>query len=199
VEALLLATSNPGKVRELRRLLEGVPYRILMPQDLALQLDVEEDGATYAENALKKARAYSAASQCLALADDSGLEVDALGGEPSVHSARYGGHGLDDAARTRRLLAALEGVAPSRRTARFRAVVALAWPSGREETFEGVLEGAISAAPRGVSGFGYDPVFELPHGRTVAELDQLEKDRISHRGIAARLARARLLQAGVPR
>jgi XTP/dITP diphosphohydrolase len=150
-----------------------------------------EGEASYAANALAKARAVAAATGLPTLADDSGLEVDALGGRPGVRSARYGGPGLTDAERCRRLLDELAGVPPERRTARFRAVIALVDPArGREATVEGVAEGRILEAPRGAGGFGYDPVFSYPPlGATFAELPPEVKNRVSHRGQA--LARAR--------
>jgi XTP/dITP diphosphohydrolase len=187
---LLLATSNPGKVREFRRLLAGAPVEAVTPEDLGLDLEVDEDGDTYTANAVKKARAYADASGLPALADDSGIEVDALGGAPGVRSARYGGPGLDDDGRNARLLAELSGVPDERRTARYRAVVAIAWPHGRVETFEGTFEGRIGHQPRGGRGFGYDPLFLTADGRTAAELSDEEKDAISHRGIAMRGAAA---------
>jgi len=190
---LLLATNNPGKVREFRRLLEGSGFEVVTPGEAGIALDVEETGKSYAENASLKARAFAEAGGCLALADDSGIEVDALGGGPGMYSARYGGPGLDDAGRTARLLEELRGVPAEKRTARYRAVVALAWP-GAEETplFEGVQEGSIAFAPRGERGFGYDPVFLTngDGGRVQAELPDEEKDAISHRGQAVRAAAA---------
>lgn len=197
---IVLATNNPGKVREFRRLLEPAGYRVLTPAELGFALEVPEDGATYAENAVKKAQACADAAGMLALADDSGIEVDALGGGPGMYSARFGGPGLDDAGRTQLLLERLEGVPAEQRTARYRAVVALAWPpaEGRPPvTFEGVEEGHIGLAPRGARGFGYDPVFELEDGRTQAELSDEEKDAISHRGKAVRAAVAWLARDGV--
>jgi XTP/dITP diphosphohydrolase len=187
---LLLATSNPGKVREFRRLLAAVPVEVVTPRDAGIDIEVAEDGDTYAENAIAKARAYAEAAGCPALADDSGIEVDALGGAPGVRSARYGGPGLDDAARNALLLRELAGVPPDRRTARYRAVVAIAWPGGRVETFDGTFDGRIAEAPRGEGGFGYDPLFLTADGRTAAELSDEEKDAISHRGIAMRAAAA---------
>lgn len=192
---LLLATNNPGKVRELRRLLEGSGFEVLMPADLNIALDVEETGDTYAENALIKARAFAQASGILSLADDSGIEVDALDGRPGLYSARYGGPGLDDDARTALLLHELEGIPDARRTARYRAIVALARRDPGLSTedsgliFEGVQPGAIAHAPRGEGGFGYDPVFLVDNERTQAEISADEKDRISHRGQAVRAAR----------
>jgi XTP/dITP diphosphohydrolase len=215
---LVLATNNPGKVRELRRLLEGAGFDIATPAELGIALDVDETGTTYAENALLKARAFANASGLLALADDSGIEVDALDGRPGVYSARYGGPALDDEGRTALLLHELEGVPDARRTARYRAIVGLAWPNqdsgpeGRDSqdsessraselgtrsalstqdselVFEGIQEGTIAHAPRGSGGFGYDPVFLVDGLRTQAEIPADEKDRISHRGQAARAA-----------
>ncbi len=153
----------------------------------------EETGDSYAANALLKARAAAALTGALALADDSGLEVDALGGAPGVHSARYGGPELDDAGRCARLLEALRDVPAERRTARFRCVIALACPDGRHRLVEGMAEGLILAAPRGRGGFGYDPLFYYPPlGRTFAELTEAEKAEVSHRGRAMRAARALL-------
>lgn len=149
-----------------------------------------ETGATYRDNALLKARAAARLTGLPALADDSGLEVDALGGAPGLFSARYGGPGLDDAGRCARLLAALRGVPEGRRTARFRCVIALVDPRGGEHVVEGVAEGRIAEAPRGGGGFGYDPVFYYPPlGRTFAELTDTEKAEVSHRGRAARALR----------
>lgn len=148
--------------------------------------DVEEDGETFAANALKKARTYCAASGKPVLAEDSGLAVDALGGAPGVHSARWApGSDLD---RVHALLARLEGVPDAERTARYVSVIALVAPDGRERLFRGALEGRIAAAPRGTNGFGYDPVFLLPDGRTAAELTREQKNAVSHRGQALQQA-----------
>jgi XTP/dITP diphosphohydrolase len=187
---LVLATANPGKVREMAALLEGIPCRVVSLADFpGVQLP-EEGARSYVDNALAKARAVARATGHLALADDSGLEVDALGGRPGVLSARFGGEGLSDAARCRRLLDELSGVAPGRRTARFRCVIAIADASGREVTVEGVAEGMILDAPRGQGGFGYDPLFLYPPlGATFAELLPEAKNAVSHRARA--LARAR--------
>ena len=188
---LLLATNNPGKVREFRRLLSDAPFEVVTPEDIGISLDVEETGSTYAENAALKARAFAEAGACLALADDSGIEVDALRGGPGMYSARYGGPGLDDVGRTALLLRELEGVEPARRGARYRAVVAVAWPgAGEPRFFEGVQEGSIGFEPRGERGFGYDPVFLINSERVQAEISDEEKDAISHRGQAVRAALA---------
>ncbi|GBD24151.1 dITP/XTP pyrophosphatase [bacterium HR29] len=189
---LVLATNNPGKVAELRRLLVGTGYEVVTPSELGVAFEVDETGATYFENAAAKARAAARAAGCLALADDSGIEVDALGGRPGVQSARYGGEGLDDRGRVELLLRELEGVPDGKRTARFRAVVVIAAPDGRIlQTFEGIAEGSIAREPRGAGGFGYDPVFTVRGlGKTMAELTPEEKDAVSHRGQAVRAAAA---------
>ena len=189
VKRLLLATSNPGKVRELRRLLDGCGFDIVTPVDLGFDdVSVEETGSSYAENAALKARAYARAGGCLALADDSGIEVDAMEGRPGLHSARYGGEGLSDGERNAALLREMATVPPERRTARYRAVVAIAAPAGGLVLFTGSQEGRIACKPGGEGGFGYDPIFETPDGRTVAELSPEEKDAVSHRGQAVRAA-----------
>ncbi|MGI8925517.1 MAG: RdgB/HAM1 family non-canonical purine NTP pyrophosphatase [Tepidiformaceae bacterium] len=193
MERLLLATNNAGKVRELRRLLAGCGWETATPADMGIALEVVEDGATYAENAALKAQAFADASGYTALADDSGLEVDALGGRPGLQTARYGGKGLDDAGRVALLLRELAGVLGEARGARFRSLIAIALPAARGGEqgpwlFEGVREGRIAHVPRGAGGFGYDPVFIVDGARTMAELGDEEKDRISHRGIAARAA-----------
>lgn len=190
---LLVATRNPGKVREFERLLRGIPFQVTSLQEEGVTQEVEETGDSFEENARIKARAYSALSGLTTLADDSGLEVDALGGEPGVKSARYGGPQLSDEDRVVLLLKNLEHVTWGNRGGRFRCVVAIAWPSGEVETVNGVVEGVIQYEPRGSNGFGYDPVFYVPRfGRTTAELSLEEKNGISHRGQAAMKARALL-------
>jgi XTP/dITP diphosphohydrolase len=193
---LVLATLNRAKGRELAALLGDVPYDLVLLADVPGATLPEETGATYAENALIKARAAAGATHALALGDDSGLEVDALDGAPGVYSARFGGPGLDDAGRYTLLLERLRGVPPARRTARFRCVIALIDPAGPERVVEGTVEGVIAEAPRGARGFGYDPVFFYPPlGRTFGELEAPEKHRVDHRGAAVRAARP-LLTAG---
>jgi XTP/dITP diphosphohydrolase len=193
VRTLLLATNNPGKVAEFRRLLCGLPFEVVTPAQAGISLDVVETGSTYEANATLKAAAFAKAGNCLALADDSGLEVDALGGEPGVFSARFGGNGLDDRGRYELLLRRLAGVPIEDRTARFRAVVAIAGPDLPGAClFEGVVEGTIAFAPAGEGGFGYDPVFLLPSGKSAAQQTPGEKDATSHRGKAVRAARAYL-------
>ena len=184
-----MATRNRNKVRELQHLLADLGVEVLSLVDRPEVPDVVEDGDTFAANAVKKAHAVAAATGLPALADDSGLEVDALHGLPGVQSARYAGVGHDDAANNRKLLAALTGVPPARRTARFRCAIALADPTGAlgaaVEVREGACEGVILDAPRGANGFGYDPLFLYPElGRTFAELTLEEKSRLSHRARA---------------
>ncbi len=183
---LLIATNNAGKVREFQELFAGLNLRLVAPSTLGLKLEVEENGTTYRENARLKAEAFARASGLLTLADDSGLEVDALEGEPGLRSSRYAGAGAGDAERVRFLLAKLEGVPWEKRTARFRCVIALAALSAEPHFFEGTCEGVIALEPRGGQGFGYDPIFYFPEYRlTMAELDPALKNRISHRGRAA--------------
>lgn len=186
---LLVATNNRGKVREYAELLDGLAVRLTFPAREGLSLEVEETGETFAENAILKARVYAEASGLLTLADDSGLEVDALDGAPGVRSARYAGPGASDEDRYRLLLRRLAGVPAEGRTARFRCVVALATPEGEVQTAEGCCEGVIGFEPRGTHGFGYDPVFYMPdRGQTMAELLPEVKNRVSHRARAARAA-----------
>jgi XTP/dITP diphosphohydrolase len=185
---LLIATTNPGKQREYRALLRDAPAEIVFPDDLGITLEVEEDGATFRENAAKKARALSQASGFPALADDSGLEVNALGGEPGVRSARYAGPGADDPRRRAFLLENLRGV-PAPRTARFVCAIAIASADGSVEFAEGECRGEITFTERGTNGFGYDPVFQIEgRAETMAEITAEEKNRISHRARAARAA-----------
>lgn len=213
---ILIATSNRGKVAELARLLPTTA-ELLTLNDVALSAP-EETGSTFKANALLKAR-VAAKSGLIALADDSGLEVDALGGAPGVHSARYAGLGATDDRNNQRLLRELAAIDDDVRSARFRSVVALVTPDGDELTAEGAVEGRIGRTPRGAHGFGYDPLFIITDpavpefvGRTMAELEVSEKNRVSHRARAyAALARelslsshgrpelTQLFQAAMPR
>jgi XTP/dITP diphosphohydrolase len=193
VRRLVIATLNRPKGLELARLLADLPFELSLLADVAGASLPEETGETYHENALLKARAAARATGFSALADDSGLEVDALGGAPGVRSARFGGSGLDDAARCARLLDALVDVPDERRTAHYRCVIALVGPDGHERTVEGTVEGTITRTPRGSGGFGYDPIFfHRPLGRTFGELSAEEKDRLSHRAAAVAALRAAL-------
>ena len=184
------ATANPNKLTEMRAALEGLATLVERPAGLG---DVAEDGDTLEANARIKAVAIATFAGAPALADDTGLEVDALDGAPGVRSARYAGPGASDEANVAKLLAALAGVAPARRTARFRTVVVARWPDGRELLADGVVEGSIAEAPRGSRGFGYDPVFVPSPGElTFAEMSLAAKGAISHRGRALRELARRL-------
>ncbi len=198
--SLVLATANRAKARELRALLGGVPYQVLDLTDFPVSLPAE-GAESYADNALLKARAIAGATRRLALANDSGIEVDALHGRPGVLSARHGGEGASDESRCLEMLRELRDVPTARRTARYRCVVPLCTRDGREETVEGVVEGIILDGPRGRGGFGYDPVFYYPPlEATFAELCFEAKQAVSHRGQAMARARHILLvwDAGSP-
>lgn len=197
-EKLLIATHNQGKVREYRTLLADLPYEITYLDAEGVAFEAEETGQTFAENAMLKAQAYAAHTGLLTWADDSGLEVDALDGAPGVLSARYGAPAASsDAERYRLLLSRLAAVPEAQRSARFRCVVALAWPDGPTLTAEAACEGRIALSPRGEHGFGYDPVFlvaDFEHQQTMAELSPELKNQVSHRGRASRAARQLLAQ-----
>jgi len=187
---LLLATNNLGKVREYRELLRGVPFGIVTPADLGVSLGAEETAATFEENATLKAVAAARQTGLLSLADDSGLEVDDLGGAPGPLSARYAGADASDKDRIAFLLSRLKDIPARERSARFRCVIAIASPEGKVELFSGVCSGLISDTPRGAHGFGYDPIFFIPElGKTMAELTLEEKNKVSHRARAAGKAR----------
>lgn len=193
---LAIASRNPGKVREILAICADWPVEWLTATDDPLRWpDVEETGQTYLENAALKARAVAAATGVPAVADDSGIEVDALGGGPGPRSARYAGDGASDEQNLRTLIRALAGIPESGRTARYRCVAAVASPDGDVASAEATCEGTLIAAPRGSGGFGYDPIF-VPEGwdRTMAELAPEEKDRISHRGRAFRALRGLLAE-----
>jgi len=187
---LLIATKNLGKVREIKRMLKGLRFRIISLNDLPKVPDINEDGKTYVDNALKKARFFSKYFGKLTLADDSGLEVDILGGGPGVYSARYGGNNTSDFNNNQKLLKELYGVPISKRWATFKCVLALVSPEGDEIVVEGTCRGRIGFKEVGKKGFGYDPIFYLPrYGKTMAQLTVEEKNRISHRGKALRKLR----------
>jgi XTP/dITP diphosphohydrolase len=183
---LLLATNNPGKVKEYHALLQQLPVELVTPQDINVTIEVAETGVTYAENARLKALALAKISHLVSLADDSGLEVDALNYEPGIRSSRYAGVGATDEHRVKYLLRKLESVPLDKRTAHFICVIAIATPEGKVETCTGERAGLITFEPRGNRGFGYDPVFLLPEfGKTMAELPMSIKNVISHRYKAA--------------
>ena len=190
---LLIATRNPGKLEELASLLSGVPYALLSLDDVGIDSEIAEVGSSFEENATLKAVGYSAMSGLAALADDSGLEVDALGGEPGVLSSRYAGAGATDSQKIAYLLRKLDSVADDKLGARFRCAIAIAWPDRPVDVQYGECHGRLVRTPRGDNGFGYDSIFLVDGlGKTMAELTAEEKNEISHRARAARNA-ARVL------
>ena len=182
---IILASYNEHKAREIGEIMAPIAVRSLGGLGVSMDFDSVEDGGTYAENALKKARAAALRVKGIIVSDDSGLEVEALCGRPGLYSARYGGADITDSERCRLLLEQMKDVPDGRRAARFVCVVAALFPDGREELFEGECAGLIAREPRGADGFGYDPVMYLPErGLTIAELTPAEKNRISHRSAA---------------
>ena len=186
-DTVVIASTNPGKIAEVRQIMAGLPLVLVTRDEVGGWPEIEETGDTYLANALLKAHAVSAITGLPALADDSGIEVDALGGEPGVRSARYAGEQATDEDNNARLVASLEGIPPQRRGARYRCVAVLVTPDGEEIAGVGSCEGRIGDEPRGSGGFGYDPWFIPEHeSRTMAELTAKEKHAISHRGKALR-------------
>lgn len=184
---ILIATTNPGKFLEISSFLKELPFRLLSLRDFPKAPAVIEDGVTFLDNARKKAHQTARWSGLAALADDSGLSVDALGGQPGVHSARYAGENAGDEDNRQKLLRELKGISSDKRGAAFLCVLVLAYPDGSEIVAEGKVDGVITEAPRGTKGFGYDPLFLIPSlGRTTAELEIEEKNALSHRGRALR-------------
>lgn len=182
---LVIATGNKGKLAEFYELLSGLPFDVLSLGDYPEIREIQETATSFRENAAIKAETVAKATGELALADDSGLEVDALGGRPGVYSARFAGVGAGDAANIEKLLSEIKDVPAERRTARFRAVIAIAGPGRITEFAEGTCEGQILFSPRGAGGFGYDPIFLVPEtGKTFAEMEKEEKNKLSHRGKA---------------
>ncbi len=190
MSALLIATNNRGKLAELRLIFAGLPCSIVSPTDVGIELDVAESGKTFEENAALKSVAFAKASGLLTLADDSGMEVEALGGEPGVRSARYAGENADDRELVNFLLDKMKHIPEGKRQARFRTVIAITTPQDLHTEFcSGECRGEITFEPKGENGFGYDPVFFLPQlGKTMAEIPKDVKNGLSHRGIAARNA-----------
>ena len=193
---LVLATGNQGKVRELKTMLGDLDIEVYSLKDFPEIGEIVEDGETFAENAVKKAKVVAQAANMAALADDSGLEVDYLDGAPGIYSARFAGEGKSDADNNEKLLSLLREVPQDKRTARFRCVIAICTPGGQVYTADGAFEGFIGFELKGDKGFGYDPLFYLPeYGKTSAELDSDLKNQISHRGKA--LAKAKSVLAGM--
>jgi XTP/dITP diphosphohydrolase len=187
---VIVATWNKGKIREIRGALKGLGLRISALGDFPNVPEIEEDGKSFAENALKKARFYSKHFGKLTIADDSGLEVYSLKGQPGVHSARYAGEGASSREKNQKLLREMKDVPISKRGARFKCIIAVVSPDGREAMAEGECKGSIGFKEKGKKGFGYDPLFILPkYGKTMAELSLEAKNGISHRGKALRKIR----------
>mgnify|MGYP001025376301 CR=1 FL=1 len=186
---LLLATNNKGKMREYKQLFQDLPFELVFPAELGINTEVNEVGGNLEDNARLKATTLARESRLMVLADDSGLEVDVLGGEPGRLSARYAGEGASDRDRIDYLLSKLKDVPWEKRSARFRCVIAIATPDGEVELCSEECWGVITFEPKGEEGFGYDPIFYLPGlGKTMAELTLEEKNKVSHRGRAARQA-----------
>lgn len=197
MKELVVATGNKGKLREFGELLQGLVDTILSPADFPGFPEVEEDGDTFEANAIKKAMSAARFTGKPVLADDSGLSVDYLGGRPGVHSARFAGENAADADNNALLLREMEGVSPEQRTAAFHCVIALCFPDGSCQTFDGSLPGLVLEAPRGTGGFGYDPLFLVPeYDQTFSELPMEIKNSISHRGRAMQMLKAAMEKQG---
>ena len=193
----MIATRNKGKIREIREALNGLGLRIYALSDFSDVPEIEEDGKSFAENALKKVRFYSKYFGKLTIADDSGLEVDSLKGLPGIYSARYAGEGASSRVNNQKLLREMQGVPISKRGARFKCIIAIESPDGKEAIAEGSCKGSIGFREKGRRGFGYDPLFILPRcGKTMAELSLEEKNKISHRGKALRKIRKLMKSLG---
>ena len=190
IEKILVATRNKSKMAELVELLRPLRVTLVSLDDLSIGEEIEETGETFKENAILKAEGYGQLGGLITIADDSGIEVDALGGAPGIYSARYGGEGLTDLDRNNLLLKDVEKVPEQELTARFRCVVALWIPEDKTVTFEGKIEGVLIRVSSGNNGFGYDPIFFYePMNKTLADIGPEEKEKISHRGFAVRMAR----------
>lgn len=190
---IIFATGNAGKVKEIQMIMEDTGMEVVSMKEAGISVDIEEDGTTYEENALIKARAVAALTDCIVMADDSGLEIDYLNKEPGVYSARYMGEDTPYSVKNANLIERLEGVEDEKRTARFVCAIAAVLPNGKELTTRATIEGRIDYEEKGSHGFGYDPIFFVPeYGKTTAELTEEEKNRISHRGKALQLMKEEL-------
>ncbi|HCT65351.1 MAG TPA: non-canonical purine NTP pyrophosphatase [Lachnospiraceae bacterium] len=190
---IIFATKNAGKVKEVKLMLEELDAEVVTMTEAGIDIDVDEDGKTFEENAIKKAKEIMQASGCITLSDDSGLEIDYLNKQPGVHSARFMGENTSYDIKNQRILEMLHGVPDEKRTARFVSVIAAAFPDGRIVTTTGTIEGMIAHEAKGGNGFGYDPIFYVPQfGINTAEMDIEQKNKISHRGKALRAMKERL-------
>lgn len=190
MKRLIFATGNENKMKEIRMILADCGYEIQSMKEAGIDIDIVEDGKTFEENATIKATAIAKIAGCVVLADDSGLEVDAMDKAPGIYSARWEGEDTPYSIKNQKIIDNLAGVPDEERTARFVCAIAAAFPDGRVETRRGTIEGRIAYEPAGENGFGYDPIFYVPEfGKTTAELDPEEKNEISHRGKALRMIR----------
>lgn len=192
-KTIVFATGNQGKMKEIRQILAGMDVEILSMKEAGISMDIVEDGTTFEENAIIKAKAVASATKHIVLADDSGLEIDYLNKEPGIYSARYMGEDTSYDIKNANLIERLNGVEDEKRTARFVCAIAAALPDGQILTVQGVIEGRIAYEPKGNNGFGFDPIFYLPeYGCTSAELSEEDKNAISHRGRALRAMKEKL-------
>ncbi len=198
MDKIIFATSNPGKMSEIREIMQDLGVEILSMKEAGIEADIVEDGKTFEENALIKARTIRDLTGCLVLADDSGLVVDALNGEPGIYSARYMGEDTSYDLKNANIIERLSGMKDRGRSARFVCVIAAVFPDGTEETRQGTIEGRIAYEPAGENGFGYDPIFYVPeYGCTTAQLSAEQKNEISHRGKALRAIKEVIRQRGI--
>lgn len=192
-DKVIFATGNMGKIREVREILSDLGMEVVSMKEAGISAKINEDGKSYEENALIKAREIAKHTDAIIMADDSGLEIDYLNGEPGIYSARYLGEDTSYSVKNKNLIDRLEGVPDDKRTARFVCTIAAVLPDGRELTTRGIIEGRIGYEEAGENGFGYDPIFYVPEfGRTTAQLSPEEKNRVSHRGRALELMKAEL-------
>ena len=185
LDKIIFATGNKGKIKEIQMILVDLGVEVITMKEAGIEIDIVEDGKTYEENALIKARAVAAHADCIVMADDSGLEIDYLNNEPGIYSARYMGEDTSYTIKNANLIERLNGVPDEQRTARFVCAIAAVMPDGKELTTRGIIEGQIGYEEKGSNGFGYDPIFYVPRfGKTTAELSEEEKNQVSHRGNA---------------
>lgn len=193
IDKIIFATGNKDKVKEIQQILADLDVEVITMKQAGICVDVEENGTTYEENALIKARAVAEYTDCVVMADDSGLEIDYLNNEPGIYSARYMGEDTSYRIKNANLIERLQGVSDEERTARFVCAIAAVFPDGREVTTRGIINGRIGYEEKGTNGFGYDPIFYVPEfGKTTAELSEEEKNQVSHRGNALRLMKEEL-------
>lgn len=193
MEKIVFATGNKGKIKEIQMILADLNVEVITMKDAGITIDIEENGKTYEENALIKARAVAEHTDYIVMADDSGLEIDYLNNEPGIYSARYMGEDTSYRIKNANLIERLTGVADEKRTARFVCAIATVFPGGKEVTTRGIIEGRIGYEEKGSNGFGYDPIFYVPKfGKTTAELTEEEKNQVSHRGNALMLMKEEL-------